>query len=209
MIKVGILSLGCPRNLVDSEIMLGLLKKAGYKIIDQVRLSDIAIVNTCAFIEEAKRESIDAILELIQLKKQGRPKALIVSGCLTQRYKKKLFNELKEVDAFVGTGNYDNISDISKKVLNGKKVFEVGEPVFIYNHSTPRLFITPKHFSYLKISEGCSHRCSFCAIWKLRGKYRSRPIDSIVKEARGLSGKGVKEINLISQDSTSFGEGYL
>ncbi len=205
MIKIGMLSLGCPRNLVDSEIMLGLLKKGGYKIVDEVRRSDIAIVNTCAFTEAAKKESIDAILELIRLKKQGRPKALIVSGCLTQRYKKKLFNELKEVDAFVGTGNYDRISDISKKVLDGKRVFEVGEPVFIYNHSTPRLFITPKHFSYLKISEGCSHCCSFCAIWKLRGRYRSRSIDSIIKEARGLSGKGVKEINLISQDSTSFG----
>ena len=205
MIKVGILSLGCPRNLVDSEIMLGLLKRSGYKISDDIKLSDVGIVNTCAFIESAKRESIDAILDLIHLKKEGRPKVVIVSGCLVQRYKKKLFNELKEIDAFVGTGDYDKISSIIKKALSGKRVFEVNKPVFICNHATPRVFITPQHFSYLKISEGCSHRCSFCVIWRLRGRYRSRPIDSIVKEARQLSRKGVKEINLISQDSTFFG----
>jgi ribosomal protein S12 methylthiotransferase len=206
MIKVGMISLGCPRNLVDSEIMLGLLKKAGYRISQDIKFSDVAIVNTCAFIDDAKKESIDIILELIRLKQEGNIKVLIVAGCLPQRYHRRLSRELKEVDAFIGTGDYIKIVDIVKKTLNNKKAFEVNKPTFIYNHSTPRFFITPRHFSYLKLSEGCDNRCSFCIIWRLRGKYRSRPIDSVLKEAEALSKKGTKEINLISQDSTFYGK---
>ncbi|MEA3560316.1 MAG: 30S ribosomal protein S12 methylthiotransferase RimO [Candidatus Omnitrophota bacterium] len=200
------ISLGCPRNLVDSEIMLGLLAKRGYRISEDIKLSDVAIVNTCAFIDEAKKESIDIILQLARLKKEGSIKVLIVAGCLAQRYPDSLSGELREVDAFVGTGDYIKITDIVKKTLNSQRVFEINKPDFIYNHSTPRLFITPKHFSYLKISEGCNNHCSFCIISKLRGKYRSRPIESILKEAGALSKMGTKELNLISQDTTFYGK---
>lgn len=206
MPKVGMLSLGCPRNLVDSEVMLGLLERAGYELSEEVVDSDIAIINTCAFIRQAEEESIDAILQLGQLKKERRIKALIVTGCLPQRYKEtKLDLSLREVDALVGSGDHPKIVEICRRVLNGERAFEVTFPKFIYDHSTPRSFITPPHFAYVKVAEGCDHHCSYCIIAKLRGRYRSRSIDSILKEARSLSQRRVKEINLISQDTTSYG----
>lgn len=207
MPKVGMLSLGCPRNLVDSEVMLGLLERAGYELSEEAVNSDIAIINTCAFIRQAEEESIDAILQLGQLKKERRVKALIVCGCLPQRYKEtKLNMSLREVDAFVGSGDHSKIVDICRRTLNGERVFEVTFPEFIYDHSTPRSFITAPHFAYVKVAEGCDHHCSYCIIGKLRGRYRSRPIDSILKEARSLSERGVKEINLVGQDITSYGK---
>ncbi|HOX54384.1 MAG: 30S ribosomal protein S12 methylthiotransferase RimO [Candidatus Omnitrophica bacterium] len=177
--KVGIISLGCPRNLVDSEIILGNLKNQGYQISD-IQDADIAIVNTCCFIKEAKEESIETILELADLKAQGRIKKLIVSGCLPQRYRKELIPHLKEVDAFVGRLSLDNF------------------PKERYN-------LVPKHFAYLKISEGCNNHCSYCVIPKIKGKFRSRPIEDILKEIRLLDKNKVKEINIIGQDITSYG----
>jgi len=183
-VKIGILSLGCPKNLVDSEALLGDLANKGYKIVDEVAKSDIAIVNTCAFIEDAKKESIDAILDLIQLKKEGKIKKVIVAGCLSQRYSKTLRKELKEVDAFLG------IRDFSK------------------NYAPDRLLITPPHFAYVKISDGCDNKCKYCVISKIRGSYKSRAMGSIVKEIKRLhhsSNGRLGEINLVSQDLTYYG----
>lgn len=205
MPKVGMLSLGCARNLVDSEVMLGLLSKAGFELCDEIETSDVAIVNTCAFIREAKEESVDAILRVGELKKEGKVKAIVVAGCLPQRYGKMLFDELREVDALVGCGDHPKIVDIIGRILKGARVSKIGLPRFIYDHSMPRSFITPPHFAYIKVAEGCPHRCTYCIIGKLRGEFRSRPIDSILEETRLLSERGVKEINLVSQDTTSYG----
>ncbi len=177
--KIGIVSLGCPRNLVDSETILGNLKSKGYKITD-VQDADIAIVNTCCFIKEAKEESIETILELADLKIQGKIKKLIVSGCLPQRYRKELIPHLKEVDAFVGRLSLDNL------------------PKARYN-------LVPKHFAYLKISEGCNNNCSYCVIPKIKGKFTSRPKEDILKEVTLLDRNKTKEINIIGQDITSYG----
>lgn len=205
MAKVGMLSLGCPRNLVDSEVMLGSLSKAGYELSGDIVDSDVCIINTCAFIREAREESVEAILQLGQLKKERKIKALVVAGCLPQRYKETLLDELGEVDGFVGCGDHSEIVDIVRRVLAGERTFEVGAPEFIYGHSTPRSFITPPHFAYVKVAEGCDHNCSYCIIGKLRGRFRSRPVESILEEARSLSERSVREINLISQDTTSYG----
>lgn len=183
--KVGILSLGCPKNLVDSEAILGEFVKKGYRVADEVAKSDIAIVNTCAFIEDAKTESVDAILDLIQLKKEGRIKKIIVAGCLPQRYGKILRKEFSEVDAFLG------VRDFSR------------------NEPEIRSLITPPHYAYVKISDGCDNKCKYCIISKIRGPYRSRVIDSVLGEIKALydnSGGRLKEINLISQDLTYYGK---
>lgn len=177
--KVGIISLGCPRNLVDSEVILGNLKRKGYKITD-IPEADIAIVNTCSFIKEAKEESIETILELADLKKQGKIRKLIVSGCLPQRYVKELIPDLAEVDAFTG-----------RLSLN--------------NFSIHRFNLLPKHFAYVKICEGCNNNCSYCIIPKIKGRFISRPIEEILKEVKLLDKKLVKEINIIGQDITSYG----
>jgi len=180
--KVGMLSLGCARNLVDSEVMLGRLKKAGFKVVEEIEGADVAIVNTCCFIREAEEESIDIILKLCQLKQEGKINKIIVCGCLPQRYKSELADELKEVDAFVGAGG-------------------------LYTHNSPREFLTPQHFAYVKISEGCNHRCSYCIIPALRGRHRSRPLDSIIQEADKLfNRRAVSEIDLIGQDTTMYGQ---
>ena len=178
--KVGVINLGCARNLVDSQMILGRLKKNGHRIVD-VEHADIAIVNTCSFIEDARKESIDTILELIELKKQGKIKKVIVAGCLAQRYGKDLVKELKDVDAFVGTPSL-NRDDMPTQHL-----------------------LTPKHFAYVKICESCFNACSFCAIPKIKGKFVSRTIESIAKEVQGLDKQGVKEVNIIGQDITAYG----
>ncbi len=178
--KVGVINLGCARNLVDSQMILGRLKKNGHRIVD-VEHADIAIVNTCSFIEDARKESIDTILELIELKKQGKIKKVIVAGCLVQRYGKDLVKELKDVDAFVGTPSL-NRDDMPTQHL-----------------------LTPKHFAYVKICESCFNACSFCAIPKIKGKFVSRTIESIAKEVQGLDKQGVKEVNIIGQDITAYG----
>ncbi len=206
MTKIGILSLGCPRNLIDSEVMLGFLRKKGFNICEDVAKSDIAIVNTCAFIKDAKQESIDIILGLAELKKEGKIKGLIVTGCLPQRFKKVLPKELPEVDAFLGVGNFYKIPHIVEKLLKGEEFFEVTQPDFLYDHTSPRSLSTPAHYAYIKIAEGCDNRCNYCIIYALRGKYRSRTIPSIVEEARLLSSKyPISELNLIAQDTTYYG----
>ena len=208
MKTVSIVSLGCPKNLIDSEVMLGILEKEGYVISDKANASDIVIVNTCSFIEKSTRESVDKIVELAELKKKNKLKILIVSGCLPQKYKSSgLPAELSEVDAFVGTGNFHNISVIIKKIISGERLFEVASrPSFLYNDSYSRHVLTPHHYVYVKIAEGCQHRCSYCLIPQLRGAYRSREMPSIVKEIKNLSYiNRLSEINLIAQDSTAYG----
>lgn len=204
---VGLISLGCPRNLVDSEIMLGLLRREGFRITENFDKCDAAVINTCSFIEDAKKESIDLILQLVELKKEGRIKSIIVTGCLPQRYPTELRKELKEIDGFVGTNDFIKIPDVVKKTLAGKKVSDVSKiPTFLYDHTYPRELITPKHFIYLKLSEGCNNNCSYCVIPKIRGALRSRGIDSILMEAKALSKKHkISEINLIGQDITLYG----
>lgn len=207
MTKIGIISLGCPRNLVDSEVMMGILKEKGHAVVDEIDKSDVAIVNTCAFIEDAKIESIDTILNLVDLKKKGRIRYIVVAGCLSQRYKEKLKEELREVDGFIGTGDLVSISPLIDGLSGGKRAFFVSEsPEFIYDHSFRRDFITPPHYVYIKIQEGCSNRCSYCVIPSLRGKLRSRPMESILNEAEGLSRtRRISELNIIGQDTTSYG----
>ncbi len=195
--KVGILSLGCPKNLVDSEGIISDFIEKGYEIVDEVADADIAIVNTCAFIEDAKRESVDAILDLIQLKKEGRIKNIVVAGCLPQRYEKELRREFKEVDEFCG---------VREKEKGDASVFSDSKTL-IKKQKRP-LFLTPPHYAYIKISEGCDNRCRYCTIANIRGPYRSRPIVSILKEVKTLydnSNGKLRELNLISQDLSYYG----
>ena len=203
--KVSIVSLGCARNLVDTEVMAGLLRQAQYEVIAEPAQADIILVNTCSFIDAAKEESIDAILEMARLKQAGGPQTLVVTGCLPQRYANELARELPEVDLFIGTGEVPRIAEILKSHRQNKKRLYVGIPSYLYDHDTPRLRTTPSHTAFVKASEGCDHKCAFCIIPQLRGPHRSRPIDSIVNEARSLAQDGVKEINLIAQDLTAYG----
>ena len=205
-LKVSLISLGCARNLVDSEVMLGILRKSGYAVCGSPESSDVAIVNTCSFIEDAKKESVEAILDLIDLKKRKRIRAIVVAGCLPQRYGRDLIDELGEIDAFIGVEGFEKLPGILEKITGGAKVREiVRSPRYIYGAATPRLRLTAKHFAYIKVSEGCSHKCSFCVIPDIRGRHRSRGIPSIIREARRLIKDGVKEINLIGQDTTLYG----
>jgi len=203
--RIGMMTLGCPKNLVDSEVMLGRLQAGNWIIADTIEESDVAIINTCAFIEDSRQESIDAILELAELKKQGKIKALLVVGCLPQKYHKALDEEIKEIDAMIGTGEIEKIGDVVDRVLKGQKLVEVDNTSFVYDHSAPRFLLTPQHSRYIKVGEGCDHRCSFCIIPELRGDYRSRPISSIVAEARENVANGMQEVNLISQDTSYYG----
>ncbi|HEX3035002.1 MAG TPA: 30S ribosomal protein S12 methylthiotransferase RimO [Thermodesulfobacteriota bacterium] len=200
--KVSIVSLGCSKNLVDSELILGSLKNAGHEISTEEN-ADLIIVNTCGFIGDAKRESINTILELAQYKSQGSCKKLVVTGCLVERYADELKRELPEVDAFWGTGNLLKIGE----VLGKEKVKKINKstPGTLYDPDSPRVLTTLPHTAYVKVSEGCSRTCSFCIIPKMRGLMRSRPVHSIAGEAKNLASLGVKEINLIAQDMTSYG----
>jgi ribosomal protein S12 methylthiotransferase len=216
--KIGFVSLGCPKNLVDSEVMLGMAEKDGHEITADASQADVLVVNTCAFIDRAKTESIDTILEMAELKKQAAGRKLVVTGCLAERYREELKKEIPEIDAIYGTGEVEGLSQFmagagsrepgaAKAVPFYTKppVFGVDLPTYIYDADTPRKRVTPGHYAYVKIAEGCDYKCAFCIIPKMRGHYRSRSIDSIVKEAHQLAAQGVKELLLISQDSTFYG----
>ena len=204
--KVSIVSLGCARNLVDSEVMAGVLQQSDYEMVSEPDAADIVLVNTCGFIDAAKEESIDTIVEMSRLKAEGRLRTLVVAGCLSQRYPEDLMRELPEVDFFIGTGEVPRIGEILKahEKNHGQRLY-VGLPRYIYDHATPRLRTMPPHSTFLKVSEGCDHKCAFCIIPQLRGPHRSRSIDSVVREATQLARSGVKEINLIAQDLTAYG----
>lgn len=204
-LKVGIISLGCAKNLVDTEVMLGIMQDFGLTITPNPADAEILIVNTCAFIESAKEESITTILNLAEYKETGNCRALIVAGCLGQRYGKELLDEMPEIDAIVGTKSWEKIIEAIQEVLQGNRVILVGEKEVIYSAKTPRLLTTPNYTAYVKIAEGCDHRCAFCAIPLIRGKQISRPIEDIKAEVEKLAESGVKEINLIAQDSTNYG----
>lgn len=202
--KIGMVSLGCPRNLVDSEKILGLLQGQKYKICERIEDVDVVIVNTCSFIKDAVEESIDTILELIELKHAGTLRSLIVMGCLPQRFKQDLEKDLKGVDAFVGIGNYDRIADVVDTTLKGKKCSLLdAHPRFNFLKNR-RFSLTPAHYAYIKISEGCQNRCNYCIIPTLKGNYISQPLESIIKEVRRL-GEGVSEIILVGQDTALYG----
>ncbi|MEK6725072.1 MAG: 30S ribosomal protein S12 methylthiotransferase RimO [Deltaproteobacteria bacterium] len=200
--KVSFVSLGCPKNLVDSEVMLGILARHDYEITADDSDAEVIIINTCGFIEDAKRESIDKIIELAGLKETGNCKLLVVAGCLPQRYQEELTKELPEVDLWIGTGEHHKIVEHLEKEEKGSYLTQ---SEYIYDDLTPRLVSTPKHTAYIKIAEGCSHTCTFCAIPGIRGKFRSRPINSIIRETENLVSKGMKEAILIAQDTTSYG----
>lgn len=204
--KVSMVSLGCPKNLVDAEVMLGFLDRDGYEITTDEKDADIIIVNTCSFIKEAKQESIDAILDLADRKQDGRCRLLIVTGCLPQRYQEELCRELPEVDIFIGTGDYPRIAEIiAEKRGNSEQLCYTGDPNFIYDEDSPRLKSTPVYSAYLKIAEGCSNCCTYCVIPSLRGGFRSRPMDAVLAEAGRLVAGGARELNLIAQDVTRYG----
>ncbi len=204
--KVHFISLGCPKNLVDSEIMAGTLMQDGFEVVSDPEGADTVVVNTCGFIEDSKKESIQKILEMSALKENGLIKKLVVAGCLTQRYKDDLVNGLPEADLFVGSGEFQNISKILKNFENGekKKTF-FNLPTYLQEESTPRVNSQPRHRAYLKISEGCMKRCAFCAIPLIRGNLQSRTISNVVNEAKILVAGGVKELIIISHDFTDYG----
>lgn len=206
MLKAGFISLGCAKNLVDTEVMLGLLAANHIQITDNPNEAEILIINTCSFIDSAKEESISTILQMADYKKQGKCKCLIVAGCLGQRYQQDLLDELPEVDAIVGTGAWHRIMEaINNTITDEKRVLLIGETNTIYDETMPRINTTPFYSAYVKIAEGCSNCCSYCIIPKVRGTFRSRKIDSIIEEVKNLVSTGVKEVNLIAQDTTSFG----
>ncbi|MFQ6040335.1 MAG: 30S ribosomal protein S12 methylthiotransferase RimO [Candidatus Poribacteria bacterium] len=206
--RIALISLGCPKNLVDSEVMLGLLRQGGYELTSDEQRADIVIINTCAFIESAKQESIDAI---IACSERVNHREIVVTGCLAQRYSDELVEALPEVSAFVGTGEFHQIVKICDLLTetatskNRKPLILVSPPRYLYDHLTPRVLSTPKHYAYLKIAEGCDNKCSFCVIPQVRGVHRSRSLDSLLAEAHHLAESGVRELVLISQDSTSYG----
>ena len=210
MKKVGFVSLGCPKNLVDSEVMMGQLKEAGYEITNSTDDAETVVVNTCGFIESAKEESIEAILEAVEMKDEGKVKKVVVAGCMVERYRDDLVKELPGVDAFIGTSQVDKILEAA----DGKKNFDeisltpIGNKTatYLYDEYTPRLRATDSHTAFIKIAEGCDRPCGFCSIPLMRGSFRSRRFGSIIKEAEGLADQGVKELVLIAQDSSRYGE---
>lgn len=205
---IGFVNLGCSKNQVDSEIMLGSLVTEGFQLTSDPKHAEVVIVNTCGFIEEAKEESINTILEHGHLKKTGTCQVLIAAGCLAQRYQGDLLKELPELDAVVGTGEFGKIAEICRDLLAPKKRHRrlwISQPPYLYDELAPRLRLGKQHSAYVKIAEGCNRNCTFCAIPLMRGKQRSRPVESIVAEARRLAAEGVKEINLISQDTINYG----
>ncbi len=225
--KIGMISLGCPKNLVDSEVMLGLAQQAGHQLTRDAAEADVLVVNTCAFIDKAKQESVDAILEMAEHKKTGRCRTLIVAGCMAERYRAELREQIPEIDAVIGTGEVPEIVNLlggsaprrsheptvipllraSGEPIRTKDQRRATEglPTYIYDADTPRLLATPRHYAYLKIAEGCDYKCAFCVIPTLRGHYRSRTAASILQEAERLAANGVKELILISQDTSFYG----
>src|ERR1700704_655605 len=210
MTKVGFISLGCPKNLVDSEVMMGQLKQNGYEITADATEADTVVVNTCGFIESAKQESIEAILEAARLKTGGKATRLIVAGCLVERYRDELKAEMPEVDAFIGTSQINDILAVCDPNTNTRAlpVIPLGNQssTYLYDESTPRVLATPSHYAFIKIAEGCDRPCAFCFIPQMRGHFRSRRFGSIVAEAHQLAEEGVKELILVAQDSSRYGE---
>lgn len=200
------ISLGCDKNLVDSEVMLGLLDKKGYKIVDEESEADVIVINTCCFINDAKEESVQTILEMAEYKKKGRLKALIVTGCLAQRYQQEILDEIPEVDAVLGTTSYDKITEAVEEALAGNGHVEVTDINVLPLVDEKRLVTTGGHFAYLKIAEGCDKHCTYCIIPKLRGNYRSVPMERLIKEAEDLAEQGVKELILVAQETTVYGQ---
>jgi ribosomal protein S12 methylthiotransferase len=214
MQKIGFVSLGCPKNLVDSEVMMGQLQKHGYELTTDREQADVMVVNTCGFIQSAKEESINTIIEMAGLKDTAKLKRLVVAGCLVERYRQDLLTQLPEVDAVLGTSEIEKIvAAVDPAAVAAQDAAFVasnawmtrGLPTYLYDENSPRVLATQKHFAYVKIAEGCDHTCAFCAIPQMRGKYRSRRAGSIVREAEQLAAAGVKELVLISQDSTQYG----
>ncbi|MFL6284745.1 MAG: 30S ribosomal protein S12 methylthiotransferase RimO [Pyrinomonadaceae bacterium] len=210
MKKVGFISLGCPKNLVDSEVMMGELAREGYEITRDASEADTLVVNTCGFIDAAKKESIDAILEAARLKSEGKCTRLVVAGCLVERYRDELRAEMPEVDAFIGTSQIGDITKVADERVNTRQlpVLPLGNQTatYLYDDSTPRVLATPSHFAYVKIAEGCDRPCAFCFIPQMRGHFRSRRFGSVVAEAKRLDEAGVKELILVAQDSSRYGE---
>jgi len=210
MNKIGFISLGCPKNLVDSEVMMGQLKQKGYEITSDAREADTLVVNTCGFIASAKQESIEAILEAARLKSDGKATRLIVAGCLVERYRDELKAEMPEVDAFIGTSQINEILAVCDPNTNTRSlpVLPLGNQssTYLYDESTPRVLATPSHYAFIKIAEGCDRPCAFCFIPQMRGHFRSRRFGSIVAEAHQLAEEGVKELILVAQDSSRYGE---
>jgi len=203
MTKVGFVSLGCPKNLVDSEVMMGILTREGYELTPRADEAEVLVVNTCSFIESAQKESVDAILEMAEHKKFGAARKLIVAGCLVERFRDQILEQVPEVDAVVGTGEVERILEA---VHGDLRVLPAAPPAFLYHDLTPRVITTPRHAAYIKIAEGCDHPCTFCIIPQLRGAFRSRRFESVVREAENLAAAGAREITLIGQDTTSYGE---
>ena len=210
MKKVGFISLGCPKNLVDSEVMMGRLKAEGYELTSDAAEADTVVVNTCGFIDAAKQESVDAILEAARLKAEGKCQRLIVAGCLVERYRDELRAEMPEVDAFIGTSQLDLITQAADAKAGSRSlpVLPLGNQTatYLYDESTPRVLATPSHYAYVKIAEGCDRPCAFCFIPQMRGHFRSRRFGSVVAEAAQLAAQGVKELILVAQDSSRYGE---
>ncbi len=201
-LKIGFVSLGCPKNLVDTEVMMGTLAARGHELTADASEADAIVVNTCSFIDPAKQESVDAILEMAEFKKTGRAKKLIVAGCLVERFRGDIRKEIPEVDAVVGTNEIERIADVCEGIDEGGGA----AAPYLYHELTPRVLATPRHYAYIKINEGCDHPCTFCVIPQFRGRFRSRLPESVLKEARALLAQGVREINLIGQDTTAYGE---
>src|SRR3982751_4832569 len=210
MKKVGFVSLGCPKNLVDSEVMMGTLQQAGYEITNNAEEAETVVVNTCGFIESAKQESIEAILEATRLKQEGKAKRVVVAGCLVERYRDDLINELPEVDAFIGTNEITRILEAADEKQNFRELplLPIGNKTatYLYDFDSPRYRATQSHTAFIKIAEGCDRPCAFCSIPGMRGSFRSRRFGSIIEEARNLAKQGVKELVLIAQDSSRYGE---
>lgn len=204
--KLGMVSLGCPKNLVDSEVMLGLIREKNFTVTNDPADAEIIIVNTCGFIESAKEESINTILQMSEYKTQGSCRYLIVTGCLSQRYADELAQSIPEVDAFVGTECFTDISWVIEQVMDGKKVLHMTRNTAEQPVEMPRMLTTPEYMAYLKIAEGCDNCCSYCIIPKLRGPYTSRPYEAVMAEAKELAASGIKEIIVVAQDTTRYGE---
>lgn len=204
MFKVGMISLGCPKNQVDGEVMLDKLKKSGFEIVQNIEDADIMIVNTCGFIEDAKTEAIETILEVAEYKKAGLVSAIVVTGCLAERYQEEILEEMPEVDAVIGIGANSDIVKVCQKAMMGVKTSNYPDKCYL-PLDDERLVSTPPHWAYLKLSDGCDNRCSYCAIPGIRGKYRERKIENILAEANELASNGVKELILIAQDTTKYG----
>ena len=222
--KIGFVSLGCPKNLVDSEVMMGLSQEGGHTLTPNPADADVIVINTCAFIDSAKEESVNTILELAEFKKTGNCKRLVVTGCLGERYRDELKTQIPEIDAVLGTGDVPEIVGAIEGAGKSRRIpFTLVQnqspipnpqslipnpeslPTYLYDAESPRVFTTPRHFAYIKVAEGCDYKCSFCIIPKLRGHYRSRTVEAIVREARSLAARGVRELILISQDTTFYG----